>query len=147
MRSFTIDELTGDPFDFVGAPDLDVRPDGIGPRRLPAWTRPQIPDLFMDAMVSMGSGVRIRFRTNSDTIELDAAVTCVRYLDSPTPSQVVQLVIDDDIAGATNAVAVSPSTFVLDPADPTNIGFEVGETDTFRFELAPPMAAKRHPNR
>ena len=146
MRTLGIDEIAnGAVIQFLGAPDLDVRDDGIGPRRLPAWTRPQIPDLFMDAMVSMGSGVRLRFRTDSDVIELDAMVTCVRYADAPAAPQVMQLVISrDDGSGSggssggsaeatIDAAAVSPSTFVIDPANPLEIGFEEGSLDTFRF--------------
>ena len=133
MRSFTVDELTNHPFDFLGAPDLDLSVDGLGPRRLPAWTRPQIPNQIMDAMVSMGSGVRLRFRTDTDVIELDAMVTCVRSLDEPTPDQIVQLIVDDDSAGAANAFATTPSVFELDPENPADIGFTLGSTDTFRF--------------
>lgn len=135
MRSFTVDELAKAPFDFLGAPDLEITADGLGPRRLPAWTRSQIPDLFMDAMVSMGSGVRIRFRTDSNVIELDAIVTCVRYLAGPTPTQTVQLIVDGDIAGAINAIATTPSVFELDPENAANIGFTLGSTDTLRFDL------------
>ena len=34
-------------------------PTGITPRRLPAWTRPQLPDIVMDVIVQMPSGVPV----------------------------------------------------------------------------------------
>jgi len=43
--------LTDGVVEIVGALDLDRTDTGISPRRLPAWTRPQIPDLFMDGRV------------------------------------------------------------------------------------------------
>ena len=50
--------LTYGALEIVGALDLDRTDTGISPRRLPAWTRPQVPDLFMEFMVTLGSGVR-----------------------------------------------------------------------------------------
>jgi hypothetical protein len=53
-----------------GAFDLDRTPHGVLPRRLPAWTRPQLPDLFVETMVTMTAGVRLVFATDSDSVEL-----------------------------------------------------------------------------
>lgn len=55
----------------VGALDVDVLADGIGIRRLPAWTRPQIPDAVADFVLRMTSGVRLEFRTAATEIELE----------------------------------------------------------------------------
>jgi len=131
----SVDGAVDAPVAFVGVLELDVSPDGIGPRRLPAWTRAQIPDAFMDAMVSMTSGVRLAFATDSSTIELDVAATTFRYNTSPARSQVFQLVID----GTTviDAVAESASCFVLDPLDRNNLGFEQGDRATVRFSDLP----------
>ena len=56
----------------VGALELEPVADGATRvRRLPAWTRPQIPDAVADFVVSMTSGVRLTFRTAATEIELD----------------------------------------------------------------------------
>ena len=56
--------LDGGPVRFTGALDFDRRPTGIVPRRLPSWTRPQVP-LFMEITVTMPSGIRLEFATTS----------------------------------------------------------------------------------
>ena len=66
--------LENGPVRLVGALDVDRRPTGIVPRRLPNWTRPQVP-LFMEIMVTMPSGVRLEFATTSRRIELDVLPT------------------------------------------------------------------------
>ncbi len=109
-------DLEGGSVRFVGALDLDRSAGGIGPRRLPAWTRPQITDPFLDAMVAMSSGVRIAFSTDSEVIELDVALTTFRFLNAPSRPQVFQLVIDD--GEPIDRPGVNPSSFVLDMADP-----------------------------
>jgi len=124
--------LENGPVAIVGALDFDRSPTGISPRRLPAWTRPQIPDLFMDSMVAMASGVRLAFTTDADSIELDVTATTFRYTTMVARPPVCQLVADD--APAVDAVVESANYFVLDPMDPTNIGFEPGAPTTLRFE-------------
>lgn len=47
-------ELDGGAVSFVGALDIESQTPGLGLRRLPAWTRPQIPDLFMVDLLSLG---------------------------------------------------------------------------------------------
>ncbi|MEP6625404.1 MAG: lipase [Acidimicrobiia bacterium] len=86
--------LTDGPVEIVGALDVDRTETGIAPRRLPAWTRPQIPDLFMDFMVTLGSGVRIAFRTDSPWIELDAMPTGFAVVGSPAPTIAFDLLVD-----------------------------------------------------
>ena len=88
--------LEGGPVRIVGALDLDRTETGISPRRLPAWTRPQIPDLFMEFMVTLGSGVRLTFRTDSPWIELDAFPTGFRVVGSPAPPVMFDLVVDGE---------------------------------------------------
>jgi hypothetical protein len=80
------------PVKIVGALDLDHRDTGIVPRRLPHWTRPQVP-LFMEIMLTMPSGVRLEFVTNSRTIELDVLPTRLELVRPPTPAA-FDLVLD-----------------------------------------------------
>jgi GDSL-like lipase/acylhydrolase family protein/salicyl acyltransferaes SsfX3-like protein len=124
--------LENGPIAIVGALDFDRSPTGISPRRLPAWTRPQIPDVFMNSMVAMASGVRLTFTTDAHSIELDVMATTFRYSTMPARAPVCQLVVNG--AAAVDAVVDSASYFVLDPMDPTNIGFDVGSPATLRFD-------------
>jgi hypothetical protein len=126
----TID-LDGDQIEFVGAMELDHAPNGVGVRRLPAWTRPRIPDPFMDAMVSACSGVRIVFETDAEIIEIEAEVTSFRYAGNAARPQVFQLVLDDD--EPIDATANNTGYFVLDSREPLNIGFEGGGLSSMRF--------------
>ncbi len=84
--------LDGGPVRFTGALDFDRRPTGIVPRRLPNWTRPQLP-LFMEITVTMPSGIRLEFATTSRTIELDVLPTRIEIAKPPAPA-VFDLVID-----------------------------------------------------
>ena len=71
--------LEGGALEIRGALDLDRTATGISLRRLPAWTRAQLSDPFMEAMVTMASGMRVRFRTNSARVELDLATTQITF--------------------------------------------------------------------
>jgi hypothetical protein len=123
--------LEGGPLACVGALDFDRSPTGIIPRRLPAWTRPQVPDLFMHSMISMGSGVRLAFTTDSDVIELDAMVTGFRLKGGASRRPAFQLVIAGE---PTRTVAANAfNCFILDLAHPADIGFEEGGPTTIRF--------------
>ena len=70
MRPHSIENLLNDGTIIArGALDFDIRSQGISPRRLPSWTRTQIPQM-MDAMARMPSGVRLQFNTNASSIGL-----------------------------------------------------------------------------
>ena len=59
----------------LGALDLERTPAGVRPRRLPAWTRPRLPDERMDLIVSHAAGVRLRLRTAARSLALGVHVT------------------------------------------------------------------------
>ncbi|SEP39358.1 SGNH/GDSL hydrolase family protein [Amycolatopsis saalfeldensis] len=59
----------------LGALDLERTPNGVRPRRLPAWTRPRLPDDLMDLVVSQAAGVRLRLRTAARSLALGVHVT------------------------------------------------------------------------
>ncbi|MFD6415251.1 lipase [Streptomyces sp. NPDC060194] len=60
-----------------GAQDLDVTPRGARPRRLPAWTRPQITDPFFELAVQAPAGVRLALRTEATALALRVRTTRV----------------------------------------------------------------------
>ena len=76
--------LEGGDVEIIGALDFDHSEHGLTPRRLPAWTRPQLPG-FMELMVTQTAGVRLEFVTDSQTLELDAMspASCRRRPWSP----------------------------------------------------------------
>ena len=123
--------LIGGPIDCVGALDFDRSGSGVTPRRLPHWTRSQVPDLFMHSMIAMGSGVRLSFATNSEVVELDVLVTGFRIANSAARAPVFQL------RGSGVAVQTVPAAsfncFVIDMSNPDDVGYEDGGATTVRF--------------
>ncbi|QXC61091.1 hypothetical protein KSP35_22720 [Aquihabitans sp. G128] len=125
--------IDGPAVDLVGALDLEETPDGLVPRRLPAWTRPQIPDLFMEAMVKMPSGVRLRFATDATEVELDVHVTHIRPLPLPLRPSVFDLLVDGRLAAQVpTTVGTVISIDALDPS--ASITFDEGPATTVRFD-------------
>ena len=57
-----------------GAMDFDVSEEGMSPRRLPGWTRPQLP-APVDVMARMASGVRLQFSTDTRRLGLSFLAT------------------------------------------------------------------------
>lgn len=115
----------------AGALDLDVTAAGTVPRRLPAWSRHQIVDLQHELMITMPSGVRIELDTDSDAIELDVALTLLRFRGMPTIPAVFDLVVD----GAVVASVETEAGTIID-YDPVtgDVQFEPGEPTTVRFD-------------
>ncbi|WP_030169925.1 SGNH/GDSL hydrolase family protein [Streptomyces sp. NRRL S-813] len=129
--------LADGPVRFRGALDLERRPGGgLLPRRLPAWTREQYPDAFMDFVATMPAGVRLAFRTAARALELDV-LTSVRHFEgaaSPTGAGAFDLVVD----GRLEARAAAPVGRVLRLAHARARPREVaGEPSTVRFRALP----------
>lgn len=72
MTAFT-EHFPSEIVDVVGALELEPVDDGVRIRRLPAWTRPQIPDAVADFVLRMTSGVRLEFRTAATELKLDVS--------------------------------------------------------------------------
>ena len=73
-QTFALAEAIPHIVEARGALDFDKRGEGISPRRLPAWTRLQVPKL-MDVIVRMPSGVRLRFATDSERVGITFLAT------------------------------------------------------------------------
>lgn len=116
MTRYSAQQLKDGAVSFPGAFDFDERPEGISPRRLPAWTRLQIPQA-MDAMLRMPSGVRMTFRTDAREIRLFVQTT--RLVTPPqTPRPVVfDLVVDG--AQPRSFSSDQGNTILLDRKNPT----------------------------
>ncbi|MGH7290466.1 MAG: SGNH/GDSL hydrolase family protein, partial [Myxococcota bacterium] len=133
MRALALDAA---PVEIVGALELRRSPTGISPRRLPAWTAPQIPDAFMDLVVQMTSGVRIAFRTTSTSLELDVLATGLQLEGDKRAPTVFDLVVNGEPVGshATDA----GNTLVIDVSRaPFGVRFEAGAPCSLRFDSLP----------
>ena len=68
MRNVPIDS---EVLRFAGALDLEATPTGFAPRRLPAWTKPQLSDVALEeleAVIQMPAGVRLEFTSTTTTL-------------------------------------------------------------------------------
>ena len=78
MPSFSFTEIDPSRVRVHGSLDFDERPEGLGVRRLPEWTRPQVPQ-GLDVMARMPSGVRVQLFTDATEISLRALTTTFRF--------------------------------------------------------------------
>ena len=85
--------LLGGPIQLTGALDVDKRKTGIIPRRLPDWTRPQVPP-FMVAVATQPSGVRLEFVSDTRCIELDLKLARFERGPAGVADAVFDLVVD-----------------------------------------------------
>ncbi len=142
------------PFDHphvkvAGALDFDESDAGLTPRRLPAWTRPQVP-VFMELMVTQPSGVRVTFATSSETLELDVLATRIQMAERPPRPAVFDLVVDGELQASQtvdegNVLAVDlrkPGRPELIPGTPATVRFEQLGPGVKHLELYLPSGAQ-----
>ncbi|HEY0949366.1 GDSL-type esterase/lipase family protein [Nocardioides sp.] len=119
-----------------GASELEPTEHGLRPHRLPAWARAQCADAQLAMAEAQPSGVRVAFRTEATTIELDVLATKMTYagLDG-RPDGVYDLVVDGRLAGR----AIAPGGHLLTVELATGAAtLEQGVVGTVAFEgLAP----------
>lgn len=115
--------------DVLGALDLEPTGSGTRIRRLPAWTRPQVPTENFAFVLRMTSGVRVAFETSSDELELVAEFIGINpYGAEPVPA-VVELLVDG-VRRARRVVPPGRMTLV----EPVHYSVEVqAEPLTLRF--------------
>ncbi|MYE10274.1 MAG: lipase [Gammaproteobacteria bacterium] len=126
-----IRDLIPDVVEAVGAFDFDDRGSGISPRRLPSWTRPQLPQ-FSDIMARMPSGVRLRFATDSRRVGIAFLATTVTAELLPRRPVVFNLETGDGTLST--ASSVLGNNIRLDLANPGRYEVERGDADTLVFE-------------
>ena len=134
MREIPLDEVT-----IVGALDVERTATGLAPRRLPAWTRPQLPDDLTRVMVAMTAGVRLAFTTTATTIELDAMVSMfVRPGADERPIR-FELLVDGEVVSRAETLDGNRIAFDL-----TRNRFELIEGEPARLRFADlPAGSKR----
>jgi hypothetical protein len=80
--------------------------EGVRYSRLPAWARAQVGSGYLDLMASMPAGARIAFRTDSAWLELDVALTTLRY-GRERPAPALDLVVDGELVATTRVTDVT----------------------------------------
>jgi len=119
-----------------GASELEVTEHGVRPHRLPAWARAQCADGQLAMAEAQPSGVRLVFRTEATTIQLDVLATKMTYAGlAGRPDGVYDLVVD----GQLTARAIAPGGHLLTVELATGAAtLEPGPVGTVAFEgLAP----------
>ena len=130
MNSLAIKDLIATASIDHGALDFDHRGSGLGPRRLPHWTRAQLPQP-MDVTVRMPSGVRLRFATESRRVGISFLATNMTMRGWKCRPVVFNLETD---AGMLRGESTLGSTIVVDPGAPGVSEVVRGEADTLWFE-------------
>ena len=124
-----IRDLLPDVIEAVGAFDFDDRGNGLSPRRLPSWTRRQLPP-FVDIMARMPSGVRLRFATDSARVGLVFLATTMVLPGRPRRPVVFNL----ETGGRLTAVAsMRGNALKVDPTRTDGFDLERGDPDTLVF--------------
>ena len=119
----------------LGAIDVVRTEHGLLPQRLPGWARRQFADEYLARVVAQPSGVRLAFRTEATTIELDVLPTKIAYLGGPRmPDGVYELTVDGEVLAS--ATVPEGRVEVVDMATLRST-VEVGEPGTARFADLP----------
>jgi hypothetical protein len=132
-RRLPMEDLLPHPVGAWGALDFDRRGNGISPRRLPAWTRPQVPEL-MDVVVRMPSGVRLRFATDAHRLGVEFLAT--NLVTPPAPRRPIVFNLESG-AGLRTARSDAGNTIVLNSARPGDVTMHRGDPDTLWFDDLP----------
>ena len=131
MAQYTGRDLAAGAVSVVGAHDFDFRPEGVSPRRLPAWTRAQLPTV-MDPIVRMPSGVRLVFNTDSSRIALSAQTT--RLVTPPAGPRPAAFDLVVDGGSPRTWQSTLGNTIWLDRNNPESFRLERGPAHTVVWE-------------
>ena len=138
MTSYSGRQLRDGVVSFFGALDFDERPDGVSPRRLPAWTRPQVPKP-MDVMLRMPSGVRMAFSTNTSEIRLLVQTTRMTTPPQAPRPAVFDLLVNGSVRSETFDRG---NVILLDRNDPAQ--FELVRGDAYEVVFSELGTNKKH---
>lgn len=131
--SAALREVSFDDIEIRGAIVVDRTPEGLLPRRLPAWARAQIPDPFMVQTTAESAGIRLAFRSSASRIELDVRATRMAADESVALPPSHYDVTSDGVLVAQGSV-VAGSRYVFSFEDP--VGRVVhGPPTTVRIDI------------
>ncbi len=133
MQNLKVAQLLPGSMELVGALAVDARPQGLSPRRLPDWTRAQVPPL-LETVLRMPSGVRLRFRTNSTRIGVTLLATNMVTPPAQRRPITCSLQYSNQLLQASSD---SGHHILLDRDDPGAHTLKRGEAGTLWFENLP----------
>jgi hypothetical protein len=133
MQTLPIKGLIPETVDAYGALELEERGEGLSPRRLPAWTRAQLPDT-MDVIVRMPSGVRLRFETDSASVGITLLATNMVTPPNARRPIVCNLEVDGELWVTASQLG---NQIVLNPRSPGEFELVRGPQDTLWFRDLP----------
>ena len=133
MQTLPFKQLIPNILRTIGAPDFEDRGEGLSPRRLPAWTRPQVP-APMDVMVRMPSGVRLEFTTDATQVGIEFLATNMVTPPRPRRPITFNLQHGEHLEAATSTAG---NTIVLNPTKPGEFELKRGPVDTLWFNDLP----------
>ena len=134
MQTIAIGDLVPERVSVHGALGFDDRGGGLGVRRLPDWTRPQLPQP-MDVMVRMPSGVRMRFATDSTRVGIGFLAT--NMMTPPRPRRPVVFNLETS-EGLERAESTAGNVIRMGIKAPGGFELVRGAADTVVFDgLAP----------
>ncbi len=128
-KTLAVRQLLGDAVRAYGAMDFDAGEEGISPRRLPGWTRPQLP-APVDVMARMASGVRLQFSTDTRNLGLSFLATTRHMAGRPRRPVTFNLETGGRIHSARSDLG---NDVILNPEAPGGFEFVRGEPDTIWF--------------
>ena len=133
-QTLAVRQLLGDVVRAYGAMDFDEGEEGPCPRRLPNWTRPQLPEA-VEVVARMPSGVRLQFSTDTTRLGVAFLATARHMVDRPRRPMVFNLETGGGIHSARSDLG---NTMIVDPTAAPGFEFVPGEPDTIWFsDLAP----------
>ena len=133
-KALAVRQLLGHVVHASGAMGFDDQDEGISPRRLPDWTRPQLP-AGVEVMARMPSGVRLQFNTDATRLGLAFLATARRQRDRPRRPIAFNLETGGRIHSARSNLG---NTVILSPQAAGGSELVRGEPDTIWFsDLAP----------
>ncbi len=130
----------------IGALDFEEGAFGVRPRRLPRWTRAQIPDATFDFVVGMTSGVRIATRSAATEVALDLVVIGIDLLVVPPALAPIELAVDgrtraSRVVAPAEQTLVTPTGEISQERGPITILFDGLEPVEKEIELWLPHTA------
>lgn len=122
-----------------GALDLKSTEQGLTPWRLPAWAEAQMPDVALNLMAGMPSGVRVLIHAHARRIELDVLETGLQFKGLARRPVTFDLHAGGELISRA-AVAAGPTLVVDNSRNPPAVRLEPGVASTVIFEDLPEQA-------
>jgi hypothetical protein len=114
-----------------GAADFDLATAGISPRRLPDWTRHQIPDALTEFTCRMPAGCYLELSTSSTAVELDVRTTAIDASPTEFRPPVFDLVVDGQFVQSFEDTR--GDRLIVRSLRPIDFSIDAGEQATVRF--------------